>query len=661
MEDSRARQKLHLLLQGAAYGMITLEIAILFYSGAPWWGHGTFLLEKLAKLPIYRSVFYSKLFILLLLTLAGMGSLWRKNPDLDPKTRIALPLFSGLLLFFGSTLFFFFNRPPFFFSFVTWFEAGYILSSFTGAVLVHIGMANISCLVKARIGTDRWNVENESFEQPLRRIDTPYSINLPLQFYFKGRVRRGWVNILNPFRGSLVIGTPGSGKSFSVVHPFIRQLLAKGFSMLVYDYKFPDLAEIAYLHYLWGKKGGALKDYRFHVINLGELEKSRRVNPLKADYITSLADAAETAESLVEALRKGEKGGGNDQFFHQSAINFLASVIFFLSRYKGGRFSSLAHVLAFVNRPYEDIFAVLFSEPELQSLLSPFQSAFQNRAFDQLEGQVGTLKINISRLATKETFWVFSGDDVDLRISNPEHPSVLVLANDPNNQNINSACYSVVLNRLARLVNSRGNLPCALVLDEVPTLYLHRVENLMATARSNRVAVLMGLQELPQFRLQYGKEAAQTIVSVVGNILSGSARDRETLDWLEKLFGKSKQVSAGLSIDRSKTSLNRSERMDPLIPGSKIAHLRSGELVGLIAQEADDSFNGRFCTSAFNGRININMEEIKRERAHYRTTPIFYNFGTDEQKSRLLTENFLRITREIGQIIYHCKQTTNTH
>uniref|UniRef100_UPI00292D94AA type IV secretory system conjugative DNA transfer family protein n=1 Tax=Pedobacter psychrodurus TaxID=2530456 RepID=UPI00292D94AA len=411
----------------------------------------------------------------------------------------------------------------------------------------------------------------------------------------------------------------------------------------------PDLGKIAYYHFLLSKKKGLLEGFTFHVINLNEVEKSRRINPLRADYITTLADASETAEATVEALKKGDKASGSDAFFTQSAINFLASCIYFLSRYQSGKLSSLPHVMAFLNRSYAEIFAVLFTDPELVSLLSPFKSAFAAKAFDQLEGQIGTLKIFMSRMATKESFWVFSGDDFNLKISSKESPGILVLANDPNTQNINSACYSVVLNRLTRLINSKGNLPSALLIDEVPTLFVHRIENLIATARSNRVAVLIGLQELPQFKQQYGKDTASTIISVIGNVLSGSARNKETLDWLERILGKSKQLGESLSIDRSKVSVSLSEKLEVLIPAGKIASLGAGEMVGVIAADAQSSYSGKFETSAINCRINLDVDEIKKEEDGYVELPVYYDFGG--KKEEILRSNFMRITREIDVMV----------
>jgi type IV secretory pathway TraG/TraD family ATPase VirD4 len=276
-------------------------------------------------------------------------------------------------------------------------------------------------------------------------------------------------------------------------------------------------------------------------------------------------------------------------------------------------------------------------------------TAYNAKAFDQLEGQIGTLKVFISRLATKETYWVFSGDDFDLKISDKDNPSILVLANDPNTQNINSACYSIVINRLTKLINTKGNLPSALIVDEVPTLFVHKVENLIATARSNKVAVLMGLQELPQFNQQYGKDTAATITSVVGNVLSGSVRNKETLEWLERLFGKSKQIGEGLSIDRNKTSTSLNEKLEVLIPAGKIASLNAGEMVGVIAADAREKFTGQFETSAVNCRIDLDMVEIAGEERNYKPLPVYYDFcGRKDEKLR---QNFNRITQDIENMV----------
>jgi hypothetical protein len=652
MEETREMHKLHSFLRCAIYLSIVLEGALFIYIGAPFWGIFAYALLKLRQVAIYHQLIYSKLATLTLICLVSIGTLAKKDIDLDPKKQIIYPLTAGLLLFFGST--WFYGQPSgLAFAYTTWFDLWYLLCSFSGAIVISLSMDNVSKMIRSGLGKDKWNTEAESFMQPTRQVSTPYSVNIPMLFYFKGKARRGWINIVNVFRGTILIGTPGSGKTFSIVAPYIRQLIAKSFTLCLYDFKFPDLARIAYYHYLLAKQKGLLKEFSFHVINLSEVEKSRRINPWQADFILTLADAAETAEGLVEALKKGAHSGGSDQFFTQSAINFLASCIYFLSKYEGGRFSSFPHVLALLNRSYEEIFNTLIAEPELRSLLSPFMSAYKAKAFDQLEGQVGTLKIFISRLATKENFWVFSGDDFNLSITGRNNPGILVLANDPNTQNINSACYSIILNRLTRLINAKGNLPSALIIDEVPTLFIHKVENLLATARSNQVAVLLGLQELPQFNQQYGKNTAATITAVVGNILSGSVRNKETLDWLERLLGKSKQQGEGLTIDRNKTSTSLNEKLEVLIPAGKIASLNAGEMVGIIAGDTRGTYSGKYETSAVHCKVNLNLEDIRQEEKNYRTLPVYYDF--DGKKEEILRQNFHRINYEVQLIVQQFK------
>lgn len=655
MDESKENRGIYAMLQAFVYFSIIAEVLIMLYGDAPWLGKGVIIVHRAQRIIIYHNILYSKIFTLAALMITSIGTTAKKSLEINPKKEIMLPLLLGFMVFFGDLFFYYHNDQIVLFPGMTLFDFLYILFAFIGAVLLHTGFDNISKLVRSGLGKDKWNTENESFQQPTRPIETDYSINIPMQFYYKKKVNDGYINIVNPFRGTMVIGTPGSGKTYSIIVPYIKQLLAKGFSMLVYDFKDPDLGEITYYHYLLNKKRGVLNGYTFHAVNLNKIEKSRRINPLKPEYITKLADATETATSLVEALRKGDKGGGSDQFFTQSAINFLTAVIYYLSRYQGGKYSTLAHVLAMLNRSYQEIFDALFTEIELTSLLDPFRSAYIRKTFDQLEGQLGTLKINISRLATKETFWVFSGDDCDLKFSDPANPSVFVLANDPATQDINSACYSVVLNRMTKLINSKNNKPSALIMDEIPTIYIHKIENLIATARSNKVAVLMGLQELPQFKQQYGKDTAQTIISVIGNMLSGSARDKETLDWMEKITGKVKQISNSMSIDRNKTSVSMNEKNESLIPASKIANLRAGEMVGIISQDAAEKFDGQYVTSSFNCKINLDDEQIRQEVKNYKELPDFYNFGSPAEKEDYLLKHYQKINAEVELIVTNVK------
>jgi hypothetical protein len=654
MEETKEQQSLYKFLQFGIYLSVLIEVFLFFYASKFLTQDYTdkfnlrFFVIRLARLPFYHQLIYSKLFTLLLICLVSVGTLSRKNKDLNPKNHIVYPLVAGLIVFFSGILFQGKHTPAIWMG-AGWSDLLYIVTAIFGTLLIHIAMDNVSKIISSKLGKDKWNIEGESFMQPVKPIETPYSVNIPMLFYYKKKVHKGFIPLANLFRSLLLISVPGGGKTFSVIIPIIKQFIAKSFTLCIYDIKYPDLAKVAYHHYLLAKQKGKCLDYKFHVINLNEVEKSERVNPWKRQYLNTLADASETAEALVEAMKKGDRSGGSDQFFTQSAINFLAACIYFFSSYENGRYSSPPHVLSFLNLSYDDIFTALFSESELVPLLSPFKSAYQAKAFDQLEGQIGTLKIFISRLATKETFWVFSGDDFELKISDPKTPSILVLANDPLTQSTNSACYSLVLNRVTKLVNTKGNLPVGLVIDEAPSLYIFRIEQVLSQARSNLVASVLGIQSLQQFQQQYGKETAATITSVVGNVLSGSVQNKDTLDWLERLFGKVKQEGESLSIDRTKVSVSLSEKLEPLIPAGKIANLRAGEMVGLIASDAVETYTGKYQPSAVNCRVNLDVESIKKEEQGYRSLPIYYDFKG--KKEEILRQNFQKINEEVQQVV----------
>ncbi|MBB5440651.1 hypothetical protein HDC92_004354 [Pedobacter sp. AK017] len=665
MDETREQQSMLRFFQFCIYLSVIVEVFLFIFGvkpastsqpDIPWLLTFT---QRISRIPFYDQLIYSKLFTLLLICLASIGTLSRKQKDLNPKTQIAWPMAIGAALFFSSIVFQGRNAAVVL-SGMSLADLAYLMMSFAGAVLLHVAMDNVSKIISSKLGKDKWNTEGESFMQRTTPKEGRFTINIPMQFYYRKKVHDGYLVIENSLRGTICCGVPGAGKSFGFFMPVLRQLISqKGFTLCCFDFKFPDLGKIAYYHYLLAKQQGKNKDFKFHVINLNDVAGSRRINPMKKEYLRTLADASETAEALVEAMKKGDKSGGSDQFFTQSAINFLAACIYFFSQFENGRYSTLPHTLAFLNCSYEEIFSTLFSNKELDSLLSPFRTAYKLRAFDQLEGQIGTLKIFLSRLATKETFWVFSGDDFLLKISDPKNPSILVLAGDPATQSINSACYSVVVNRITRLVNSRGNLPVALVLDESPVLYAHNIHHLISQARSNLVAVFLGLQELPMLKQQYGKDNAAIITSVVGNVLSGAVRSKETLEWLEKLSGKVKQQNESLSIDRNKTSLSLSEKLEPLIPAGKIASLKTGEMVGILANEAEQSYTGKFDTSAVHCRINLDLKAIKKEEAAYRDLPVYYDFGGRQEQ--VLFSNYNKISDEVQQIVKRFKPAPPTN
>ena len=661
MQEQQNQIKIYDFFQKMVYGVVTLDCLILFFQNAeiPVLSN---ILQSFAKMGVFFPPINAKLSTLVLITLVAIGTRAKKKRDLDATKEIFLPISVGLIMIISSlALVWGAGNPnlPYVVPYLNGYQLGYLLLSYAGTMITQKGADSISKLMQTKMDKDRWNTEEESFDQNRELVETPTSVNIPYKFRYKKQTHQGWMNI-DPFRGSMVIGVPGSGKSFGVINPAIRQLVGKGFCLCIYDFKFPSLGEIAYYHHLLKKKTDPNYKHKFHVVNLDEVEYSRRVNPFKKEYINTLAQAQEMAESMVSALQKGGSsgGGGSEQFFTQSAVNFLASTIYYFATYENGKYSDLPHILAFMNRSYEEIFDTLFTNEELVSLMSPFKSAYENKAFDQLEGQIGTIKIFLSRLATKESFWVFSGDEVQLKISDPENPSILILASNPRTQDINSALYSAVLNRVISQINDKGNLYSGLIADEFPTIYIHKIDNLVATARSNKVAVMLGLQEQPQLRQFYKKEVAETISAIMGNILSGAVRDKGTLDWLEKLFGKIKQKSYSESISNQGTNITISEKMDVMIPAGKIAGQRTGEMVGMVVQ-GEDNATEEFKTSAISGKINLDMKAIKHEEANYVKMPTYYSFkdsAGNDRKNEILMTNFRRINKEVEIMIREIKE-----
>lgn len=665
MEESKELQKLHTLFRASIYILVILEIVV--YIPFPFLAKANFIIDRIGHFPIYDNLIYSKLAIILMVCVTCIGTKAQKALEFDARKMVILPISLGIIIVTASVILYpkiskiiLFGLP------LNWIF--YIIFSIVGVVLVHIALDNLSKIIKSGLGKDRFNVENEAFQQQEKLIENKYSVNIPTQYYYKGKMRNGWINIINPFRGTWVLGTPGSGKTFSIIEPVIRQHSKKGFAMVVYDYKFPTLGRKLFYHYLLNKKlGNTPEGCKFRMINFTDVEYSNRVNPIQKKYISTMGAASETASTLIESLQKGKKeggGGGADDFFKSSAENFLAAIIYFFVRYKDGKYSDMPHVLSFLNEEYTTIFDVLMTDEEIYPLLAPFKTALKNKAMDQLEGMAGTLRVYASRLATKEAFWVFSGDDFDLKVSDPANPSYLLIANDPEMENITGSLNALILNRLITRVNSGEgkNIPVDIVVDELPTLYFYKIDRLIGTARSNKVSVTLGFQELPQLEADYGKVGMQKVTTVCGNVICASARHKDTLEWMQNdIFGKVKQIKEGVSITHSKTTVSLNENMDYLIPAAKIADMPTGYLCGQTARDfvktktsaggkIDIQKSEEFQTTKFYAKTNFNMDAIKKEENNYVELPKIYKFANQEEKEKILTENFRRINEEVKQM-----------
>ena len=589
---------------------------------------------------LFGNILWTKLFAVVFLALSCLGTKGVKEEKITWRRIIATLSVGGVLFFFNWWLL---ALPlP-----TVANTAFYILTVSVGYICLLMGGVWMSRLLKNNLMDDVFNTENESFQQETRLLTNEYSVNLPTRFYYRKRWNEGWINVVNPFRAAIVLGTPGSGKSYAVVNQFIKQQIEKGFAMYLYDFKFPDLSEIAYNHLL-NNQGGYKKVPTFYVINFDDPRRSHRCNPINPDFMTDISDAYESAYTIMLNLNRTwvQKQG---DFFVESPIILFAAIIWYLRIYKGGRYCTFPHAVEFLNKRYEDIFPILTSYPELENYLSPFMDAWLGGAQDQLQGQIASAKIPLSRMISPQLYWVMSGDEFTLDINNPDDPKVLVVGNNPDRQNIYGAALGLYNSRIVKLVNKKGQLKSSIIIDELPTIYFKGLDNLIATARSNKVATLLGFQDFSQLKRDYGDKEAAVVVNTVGNIFSGQVVG-ETAKTLSERFGKVLQKRQSMTINRNDTSTSISTQMDSLIPQSKISTLTQGMFVGAVA----DNFDERIDQKIFHAEIVVDSAKVKAETAEYRKIPLITDFtdedGIDRMKE-VVQENYERIKAETSQIV----------
>ena len=589
---------------------------------------------------LFSNILWTKLFSIVFLALSCLGTKGVKNEKITWE-KIYICLFFGFILFFLN--WWILNLPlPL--------SANAVLYIFTlslGFILFLIAGLWISRLLKNNLMEDVFNTENESFMQEVRLMENEYSVNLPTQFYYQKKWNEGWINVVNPFRATIVLGTPGSGKSYAVVNNYIKQHIKKGFSMYIYDYKFDDLSIIAYNTLINNMDCYNIKP-QFFVINFDNPRKSHRCNPINPEFMTDISDAYEAAYTIMLNLNRTwiQKQG---DFFVESPIILLASIIWYLKIYEGGKYCTFPHAIEFLNKQYADIFTILTSYPELENYLSPFMDAWQGGAQDQLQGQIASAKIPLSRMISPQLYWVMTGDDFSLDINNPNEPKILCVGNNPDRQNIYSAALGLYNSRIVKLINKKGQLKSSVIIDELPTIYFRGLDNLIATARSNKVAVCLGFQDYSQLIRDYGDKEAKVIQNTVGNIFSGQVVG-DTAKNLSERFGKVLQKRQSMSINRQDISTSINTQLDSLIPASKISNLTQGMFVGSVS----DNFDERIDQKIFHAQIIIDNDEVKVETSRYVPIPQIVNFVDENGVDRMQEQidmNYKRVKIEVNQII----------
>ena len=589
---------------------------------------------------LFRSLLLTKVFALIFLALSCLGTKGVKNRDMTWNKIYAFFL-GGLVLFFMN--WWMLELPV---SSIA--KAGlYTATLTTGYILMLMAGVWVSRMLKNDLMDDVFNMENESFMQNTVLMENEYSVNLPTKFVYQKKEWDGWINIVNPFRATIVLGTPGSGKSFAVVNSYIKQQISKGFAVYIYDYKFDDLSIIAYNELLKNLDKYKVKP-EFYVINFDDPRRSHRCNPINPKFMADISDAYESAYTIMLNLNKTwiQKQG---DFFVESPIILLAAIIWYLRIYRGGKYCTFPHAIEFLNKPYADIFTILTSYPALENYLSPFMDAWQGGAQDQLQGQIASAKIPLSRMISPQLYWVMTGDDFTLDLNNPEHPKILCVGNNPDRQNIYSAALGLYNSRIVKLVNKKGQLKSSIIIDELPTIYFRGIDNLIATARSNKVAVCLGFQDFSQLARDYGDKEAKVIQNTVGNIFSGQVVG-ETAKNLSERFGKILQQRQSLSINRQDTSTSINPQMDSLIPASKIANLSQGTFVGSVA----DNFGEEIEQKIFHARIIVDTEKVAAETKAYKKIPVINEFKDSEGNDIMqqqIERNYTRIKADVVQII----------
>ena len=644
-DDLRALGKVMDFMRGISVIFLLVNCYWFCYEAFHVWGFTLGIIDKILMnfqrtTGLFSSILWTKLFCVVFLALSCLGTKGVKEEKIT-WAKIWTVLFSGFAFFF-----------------LNWWllvlpigkigaASLYIFTLSVGYICLLMGGVWMSRLLKNNLMDDVFNTENESFMQETRLMGNEYSVNLPTRFYYKKKWNNGWINVVNPFRASMVLGTPGSGKSYAIVNNYIKQQIEKGFAMYIYDYKFPDLSEIAYNHLLHHLDAYKVKP-QFFVINFDDPRKSHRCNPINPAFMTDISDAYESAYTIMLNLNRSwiQKQG---DFFVESPIILLAAIIWFLKIYENGKYCTFPHAIEFLNRPYAQIFPILTSYDELANYLSPFMDAWEGGAQEQLQGQIASAKIPLSRMISPALYWVMTGDDFSLDINNPNEPKVLVVGNNPDRQNIYSAALGLYNSRIVKLINKKKQLKSSVIIDELPTIYFRGLDNLIATARSNKVAVCLGFQDFSQLTRDYGDKESKVIQNTVGNVFSGQVVG-ETAKTLSERFGKVLQQRQSMTINRNDKSTSISTQMDSLIPASKISNLTQGMFVGAVS----DNFDERIDQKIFHAEIVVDSAKVSADMKTYKPIPNITDF-TDKESCDTLKEtieaNYRKVKQEIRSLV----------
>lgn len=591
------------------------------------------LLKNITRTGLLSSFTKPKLIAVGLLLLSLLGVRGRKNEKSNYRTGLAY-LITGLLIYFLSGLVLLVTGMS-----VKVIGAAYIILTALGFILVITGGSVLARTIKSKLKKDVFNRSNETFPQEERLLENEYSINIPAQYNLNGKIRNSWLNYISPARGILCVGSPGSGKSRFFVEPAIRQLVAKNHTLCLYDFKYPDLTTIAYNQFLKSRQSYPCKP-GFFIINFDDLPHSHRCNPLDPDKMEDITDAVEAARTLMLGTNRSWLKRQGD-FFVESAINFVISIIWFLHKYEDGRYCTLPHVIEMMQVKMDNLFTVLQTEPEIHTYISSFISAYVENTMEQLEGQIDAAKIGLARLSSPTIYYVLSGNDFTLDINNPQSPKLLCLANNPQKQEVYGPILSLFMTRISKIINRPNQQKCAMVLDEFATLTFLGLDTQIATARANLLSTILAMQSDHQLKLNYGKEWADVVLNICGNIMIGQTSGELAKSVTERL-GKTLQDRESISINSADTSISRSRQLELAVPVSTISTLSSGEFVGLVADTPSQPIELKI----FHAKVKVDDAALKKETKSRLPLPLVRKISKKD-----IQENYLIIKQDVQDII----------
>lgn len=527
---------------------------------------------------------------------------------------------------------------------------GCVVLTFCGLLILQDGIAAFVRLARPALSKeDPFGRMQGGFPQEERRIDTEFALHIRGEYEYKGEQQACMINILNPRRGTLILGSPGCGKSRFVIEPFLRQWMERGRALFLYDFKYDALTRLAY-EYFGRYRNRYAASAEFYSLNFTDLSRSHRCNLLEPSTLQWLSDAIGVSRTILLSMNASwvdEQG----EFFVESPINFLAAVIWLLKKYRDGQYCTLPHVIEMSLLPYEKLFTLLNAEPDIQALINPFIVAFRNKSFEMLDGQITSAKIPLARLVSPDVYYVLTGNDLNLAVNDPAAPKVVCLGGDPGRQEALGPVLSLYIDRVNTLCNQPERATMGIFCDEFASVRAYSMATLMATGRSNNIVPVIAVQDFNQLRTRYSLAEAETFLAISGNLFCGQLGG-DTAERVAKRFPMIQRERSSESENANGGSITRTQHWEPTMTAATIATLSAGEFVGIVADDPGSELE----LKAFHARLKREQADeagvkgkvpVVRKKAEKMAEEVFEQVRRDVQE--LVQRELAEIVRDPGR------------